>query len=82
VKLPTNTDLRLGPASLRVLARVLSGQRLVRGLARDLDVNPHAVQGCLARLQAAGLVAWEFNRTGTLVPTCRFVPVSELETLP
>lgn len=79
MKQPANADLRLGPATLRVLARVLSGQRLLRGLARDLGRNVQAIQQSLARLRAAGLVSWEFNRTGTLVPLCRFVPANELE---
>jgi hypothetical protein len=44
VKRPANADLRLGPATLRVLARVLAGQRLLRGLARDLGRNVQAIQ--------------------------------------
>jgi DNA-binding MarR family transcriptional regulator len=79
MKRPANADLRLGPATLRVLARVLSGQRLLRGLARDLGVSPPAVIQSLKKLRDAGLVSQEPRRHATIVPLCRFVPANELE---
>lgn len=79
MKRPANADLRLGPATLRVLARVLAGQRLLRDIARDLGVSPPAVIQPLKKLRDAGLVAQEPRRHATIVPLCRFVPANELE---